>query len=274
MTIFCYDTEFFEDGRTIDLISIGIVCEDGREYYAINSDANWDQIRKDDWLMDNVVRHLPTHSTGQVKKRSGFGETGWHWGGLNMRDCRVKPKWVIANEVRDFIVGDIAARDEEIADDELPELWAYYGAYDHVALCQLWGRMINHPRFMPMWTHDLMQLIEHLGPDFQKPPQTNEHDALADARWNYELLVKAGDFGRSVGTPRRVDPDPYDLPHKELLDEDEAAREQAIYEDLEDVLDKHMVSLDDLPDGWAIDAAGEILQATIRNRGWSPGAGE
>jgi hypothetical protein len=25
-----YDTEFIEDGRTIDLISIGIVAEDGR----------------------------------------------------------------------------------------------------------------------------------------------------------------------------------------------------------------------------------------------------
>ncbi|MCW2560140.1 MAG: hypothetical protein JWP55_4104 [Mycobacterium sp.] len=31
MTIYCYDTEFLNDGRTIELISIGIVCEDGRE---------------------------------------------------------------------------------------------------------------------------------------------------------------------------------------------------------------------------------------------------
>ncbi len=28
-----YDTEFIEDGKTIDLISIGIVAEDGRELY-------------------------------------------------------------------------------------------------------------------------------------------------------------------------------------------------------------------------------------------------
>ena len=49
-----YDTEFLEgkqDRRflgikygktlpTIDLISIGIVCEDGREYYAISKDFN------------------------------------------------------------------------------------------------------------------------------------------------------------------------------------------------------------------------------------------
>src|SRR4051812_11038169 len=30
-----YDTEFLEDGQTIELISIGIVAEDGREYYAV-----------------------------------------------------------------------------------------------------------------------------------------------------------------------------------------------------------------------------------------------
>lgn len=27
-----YDTEFIEDGHTIELISIGVVAEDGREY--------------------------------------------------------------------------------------------------------------------------------------------------------------------------------------------------------------------------------------------------
>lgn len=31
---FWFDTEFFKDGRVIDLISIGVVAEDGREYYA------------------------------------------------------------------------------------------------------------------------------------------------------------------------------------------------------------------------------------------------
>ena len=31
-----YDTEFIEDGSTIELISIGVVAEDGREYYAVS----------------------------------------------------------------------------------------------------------------------------------------------------------------------------------------------------------------------------------------------
>lgn len=191
MTIYCYDTEFLEDGHTIDLISIGIVAEDGREYYAVNSEADWDRIRKDDWLMDNVVRHLPTHSTGQVEKRSGFDNRGWSWGGINLHDSRVKPKWVITNEVRDFIVGELANRDDAVPEDELPELWAYYGAYDHIALMQLWGKMINQPRFMPMYTHDLKQEMDRLGVESDAvPPPRNEHDALADARWNMSLLLE------------------------------------------------------------------------------------
>lgn len=30
-----FDIEFLEDGRTIELISIGIVAEDGSEYYTV-----------------------------------------------------------------------------------------------------------------------------------------------------------------------------------------------------------------------------------------------
>ncbi|MBE5453440.1 hypothetical protein E3G52_000304 [Mycobacteroides abscessus] len=199
MTVYCYDTEFLEDGKTIDLISIGIVCEDGREYYAINSDADWDRIRKDDWLMDNVVRHLPTHSTGQVQQRRGFSDTGWSWGGIDKSSTLVKPKWVIANEVREFIVGDLAARDEAVSEEELPVLWAYYGAYDHVALCQLWGRMIKHPRFMPMYSHDLMQEMRRLGVSNTavRKPKT-AHDALADARWNWHMLNKLREVSARV----------------------------------------------------------------------------
>jgi hypothetical protein len=36
MTKYFFDTEFDEDGKTIELISIGIKCADGREYYAVS----------------------------------------------------------------------------------------------------------------------------------------------------------------------------------------------------------------------------------------------
>ena len=193
MKLYTYDTEFLEDGKTIDLISIGIVGEDGREYYAINSDADWDRIRKDDWLMEHVVSSLPTHSTGQVQKRRAFGDTGFSWGGLDMKSTLVKPKWVIANEVREFLVGGLTPAGERDGrpfyfDTDMPELWADYAAYDHVALAQLWGKMISLPKGIPMFTNDIEQEIRRV-PGFEKPRQAEgEHNALADARHNMVVL--------------------------------------------------------------------------------------
>lgn len=43
-----YDTEFIEDGHTIELISIGVVAEDGREYYAVSTE--FDPERAGSWV--------------------------------------------------------------------------------------------------------------------------------------------------------------------------------------------------------------------------------
>lgn len=53
-----YDTEFIEDGRTIELVSIGIVAEDGREYYAVSTD--FDPARANAWVRENVLDKLPS----------------------------------------------------------------------------------------------------------------------------------------------------------------------------------------------------------------------
>lgn len=174
MTVYCYDTEFLDNGSTIELISIGIVCEDGREYYAVNSEMPYDGIRNEPWLIKNVVPLLPLNDKIYP---GGFGDRpSWS---LDMKSTLVKPKWVIRNEIREFfMVGH-------------PELWAYYGAYDHVALAQFWGKMIYLPKGMPMWTHELMQLIEHI-PDFELPEQgIGQHNALVDAQWNMKVYQKA-----------------------------------------------------------------------------------
>jgi hypothetical protein len=179
VTAIDYDLAFLEDGRTIELISIGMVCDDGREYYAVNSDADWDRIKKHRWLMANVWPHLPLrgHKSGLVTVGGKVETQLTEPGVIDTSDSRVKPKWVIANEVRDFI---------QACPDTEPQLWADYGAYDHVALCQLWGTMMQLPPGVPMWTHDLRQEIERLGIDTSElPPQTEGvHNALADARHN------------------------------------------------------------------------------------------
>lgn len=195
-----YDTEFLEDGTTIDLISIGIVSEDGREYYAVNSalddhhgshspiDARPDdglglRVSRHEWLMKNVVPHLPLRTSIQQ-----YGsDRAYMPPNLDMTDVRVKPKWVIANEVRDFLRHDLPAGVVSGQDPSPVELWANYGAYDHVVLMQLWGPMIAKPKLLPMWTHDLQYLAEELGISGKEidVESEDEHHALADARWNH-----------------------------------------------------------------------------------------
>lgn len=164
-----YDCEFLENGQTIKLISIGMIREDGREYYAVNAGMPWYEVLNHDWLALNVLPHLPN-------KMYASGDRG-----LNFDDPRVKSPSQIAREVRTFL---------QTAGPDL-ELWAWYGAYDHVALCQLWGRMIDLPPGIPMWTNDIRQEFERLGNPIGPEEGQGAHNALADARHNkvmYEFI--------------------------------------------------------------------------------------
>ena len=49
-----YDCEFIEDGRTIELVSIGVVAEDGREFYAVSTE--FDPERAGSWVRRHVLR--------------------------------------------------------------------------------------------------------------------------------------------------------------------------------------------------------------------------
>lgn len=169
-----YDTEFLEDGKTIELISLGMVAEDGREFYGVNSDAPWGRVTSHPWLRENVLPSLPKRDHGGLNCRC---ISGWH---LDTDSPDVRSRGQIARGVLDLI-----------GNDPFPQFWAYYGAYDHVVLCQLWGRMIDLPRGMPMWTHDLMQECERHGSPRMPEQPDGAHNALADARWvkhRYEWL--------------------------------------------------------------------------------------
>ena len=179
MTRYWYDTEFIEDGKTIDLISIGIVAEDGREYYAVcdsidHGDAYY-RIRRHSWLLENVVRSLPLANFHRIDD-SPSGALGSF--DLDRASPAVKRRELIAQEVRDFLIG----RNERV------ELWGYYSAYDHVVLAQLFGTMMNLPKGVPMWTNDLMQFAASIGLDDSTFPQQagTAHNALDDARWTRE----------------------------------------------------------------------------------------
>jgi hypothetical protein len=112
---FFYDTEFIDNGRTIELISIGVAAEDGREYYAISTE--FDPERAGSWVRKNVLPKLPSPSS---------------------------KLWRSRRQIRDDLETFF-----DIDGDQPIELWAWVSAYDHVVLCQLWGPMTDptvHPR--------------------------------------------------------------------------------------------------------------------------------
>jgi hypothetical protein len=171
-----YDTEFLEDGYTVDLISIGMVnYETGDTFYAVSSEFDTDRVAENRWLMDNVMSSIDHRL--DVKYMTTFGSP--------KRDLIVTdPALMTRREMRDGIMDFVSGT--------WPEFWAWYSAYDHVALCQLFGRMIDLPGKFPMFTEDIKSLHKRAGsPAMPQQPQ-GLHNALADAQFNvvrYDYLT-------------------------------------------------------------------------------------
>jgi hypothetical protein len=146
---FFYDTEFIEDGLTIDLVSIGVVDEKGREFYAVSTEFDPDKAGQ--WVRDHVLAKLPSPAD---------------------------PAWCDRATMRDRLMKFLSPRGERV------ELWAWFAAYDHVALAQLWGDMPALPRELPRFTRELRQRWEDVGKPVLPGPPDDAHDALADARHN------------------------------------------------------------------------------------------
>jgi hypothetical protein len=169
-----YDCEFVEDGKTIDLLSIGMVSEDGRELYRINGDfATMQRAIERDWLRENVVNHLPV-SAWAVDHAPGWA---WTWDMAHEDFYAVHDRERIRDDVGTFIHESL-----KVDGYDGVRLWAWYGAYDHVAYAQLFGKMIDLPEGFPMWTNDLRQEVDRLGnPELPRMPGVHEHDAFSDA---------------------------------------------------------------------------------------------
>lgn len=213
------DTEFIEGfhkplfGKRrhfIDLISIGIVREDGKKYYAISDGFN--PRDADVWVKENVIGKLP-------KKNVNWSDQGGDSPKMRIESLLYKPNVVIANEVRLFF----GCYEDSLFWRAPPgiEVYGYYSDYDWVLFCSLFGRMIDLPKGFPMYCRDLKQIMDEKiegftnsdffthfhqktplcfdeklnlyknGPNF--PIQDDEHNALSDAKWNkslYEYLTR------------------------------------------------------------------------------------
>jgi hypothetical protein len=146
-----FDTEFIEDGSTIDLMSIGIVDENGQTFYAELSDCRLE--RASPWVMQNVIPKLTGLRTHQFTRQECKEEV--------IKFCGPKP-----------------------------EFWTYYGAYDWVALCQLFGTMMELPDDWPRMAFDVKQLAKsRFNPLLIKQDDATAHNALFDAIWTRDAFL-------------------------------------------------------------------------------------
>ncbi len=145
-----YDCEFIEDGHTIELVSIGVIAEDGREFYAVSTD--FDPERAGPWVRRNVLGKLPSPSDSSWRSR---------------------------RQIRDDLFAFFTGPGLPV------ELWAWYAAYDHVVLGQLWGAMPAMPNEIPRLTREIRQHWELAGCPPIPDPGSDRHHALADARLGF-----------------------------------------------------------------------------------------
>jgi hypothetical protein len=193
------DTEFIEDGRAIDLISIGIVAEDGRELYLINEDCDFS--KASGWVKEHVIAQLPPNPSDRkpwhVESSSWVSRDKIADEVANFTGCTKEPYLKIelpspslTQKIKSFFqlqpipltrsckytfAGEKADR---------PEFWAYYADYDWVVFAQLFGTMMDLPKGFPMYCRDIKQWCDMLGNPKLPEQGKGKHNALADAHWN------------------------------------------------------------------------------------------
>jgi 3' exoribonuclease, RNase T-like len=205
------DTEFIEgpqDKRfcgikvgetkpTIDLISIGLVSEDGREYYAISNEFNlheaWNRYQIENgqkvyWIRDNVLQPIWHELATRYLRETESKNASFRWILKRLIRSRFTEKAFtllikqygisnkrIANNICEFIYeyekydggsgmcALEAATKYECNDPSLnPEFYAYFADYDWVAFCWLFGKMNDLPKGFPHYCQDIQQMKDEL----------------------------------------------------------------------------------------------------------------
>jgi hypothetical protein len=158
------DTEFIERPYAIDLISVALVAEDGREFYAESSEVDWSKASH--WTLQTVRPQL---------------------------DGKSMPREEIGYAVRRFL-------DE----DPHPVFWGYFPAYDWVAFSWLFGSMTELPFHFPQLCLDIKQWAIELGDPELPRQTGARHHALADARWTRDAWTFLAGLDAAAGERRAL----------------------------------------------------------------------
>jgi hypothetical protein len=158
-----FDTEFTGLHQKTTMISIGLVSDDGREFYAEFNDYDADQV--DSWLLENVFSHMIYR-----------GHTNQYINGLQSAFSGDKA----------YIVDRLALW---LSQFEKVEMWSDCLAYDWVLFCDLFGGAMKIPSNVYYIPFDLatLFLVNGIDPDISREEFSGidnlaKHNALDDAR--------------------------------------------------------------------------------------------
>jgi hypothetical protein len=224
--------------NTIDLISIGIVAEDAREYYAISKDFNlkeaWNRFQwehklgeepvKKYWIRDNVLEPIYNEL---LQKRTIYEKTH-HWGLSEpfsygsmkyLLKCFGKSNRQIAEEIISFTTqtkfleskngrfnsgtdsSDKITKCDIIWDN--PEFYAYFADYDWVVFCWIFGKMIDLPKGFPKYCRDLKQMLDEKAKIYIKQLCIGENEEEIDEMANRSIKNQAEAFKTFKNYPKQ-----------------------------------------------------------------------
>lgn len=147
---FYFDTEFIDNGKTIDLISIGMINDNGETFYRVSSEFDVAEVLENPWLYENVWPHIECDVIHEA----------------------TYSKAEIAKDLLKFVDGHRGI-----------EFWAYCGAYDFVVLRQLFGRGIDGPSWIPFHYNEVQSFARWTGsPIIRTLTDKERHHALKDAK--------------------------------------------------------------------------------------------
>ena len=169
MTKLFFDTEFTGLHQATTLISIGLISECGKTFYAELTDYEKNQV--DNWIEKNVIENL---FLGDESDLQGAKET---W-------CTGDQTWYIGN--KDGLKDELQ---KWLSQFGTAEMWADHISYDWVLFCDIFGHAFNIPKNVHYIPYDLCTLLMVKGydPDLNREQFTGvktgvKHNALHDAK--------------------------------------------------------------------------------------------
>ena len=193
MTRIFFDTEFTGLHKDTTLISIGLIAEDGRTFYAEFNDYERSQV--DEWIRDNVINHL-------IMKAPKKGEQEYYSKSRFNKDIPLTKQWNL--QMRGNKQEVAAELKEWLEQFNQVEIWSDCLAYDWVLFNDIFGHAFNIPKNIYYIPFDICTLFKMKGvdPDIDReefadgwistegklinPDLINKHNALWDA-----IIIKA-----------------------------------------------------------------------------------